>query len=475
MLYPAMWTKPLSENFESDADKLIQVVELVYRDMDNDSLKLDEWQAWLLKHLLERYPLDHSDPSKAGKLRYRAAVVSIPRQSGKSLLGAILGLWGVAMRRGQTLGLASNSEQAGIIYQRVLSTINGDAELRSMFKKATERRGIVRDDGLSRYDIRPAKESSLQGLRVDTVLADELHIWGKGMWTAVVQGTAAADDGIIIGLTTAGDMTSETLIELYKQGERAANGDPELERFGFFCWTAPEGCSIDADAILASNPAVECGRIPLNRILDDLATIPEHEARRYRLNQFITGSSVSWLPMNYFHNCAGNGISDISGSVIAIHVTPRLEHATIAAAKKNGDIIETEIVASLVNPSEGQLFNEVVDLYRKHNIKAIVINGGILPNLQKRLKLGHYPLWSLWVKENAAACATAFSLFSQGKIIHNNDQLLTAQMPRGQAKYSGENWTISAKDSLGDIDSLLATVYAIGVAATREEIKVGVF
>ena len=301
MLYPARWTKPLSPDFDSDADRLLQVVDMAYRDMDNpNGVKLDEWQRWLLRAILERYPADHADPLLAGRLRYRAVVCSIPRQSGKSLIGSILGLWGVAMRNGQTLSLASNVEQAMVIYSRVLATIMSNDELKSMFKKTTERRGIVSSDGLSRYDVRPAKESSLQGLRVDTVLADELHIWKKGMWTAVVQGTAASPDGIIIGITTAGDATSETLIDLYKQGDRSANGDPALERFGFFCWEAPEGSAVDAEAILASNPAVECGRLPLDRIMTDLATIPEHEARRYRLNQFISGSSESWLPAPVF-------------------------------------------------------------------------------------------------------------------------------------------------------------------------------
>jgi hypothetical protein len=88
--------------------------------MDNpDGIKLDEWQVWLLRHLLERYPSDHENPDLAGRLRYRSCVVSVPRQSGKSLIGAILGLWGVAMRNGQSLSLASNTEQAMVIYTRV--------------------------------------------------------------------------------------------------------------------------------------------------------------------------------------------------------------------------------------------------------------------------------------------------------------------------------------------------------------------
>jgi phage terminase large subunit-like protein len=379
------------------------------------------------------------------------------------------------MRNGQSLSLASNTEQAMVIYSRVLQTIMGNPELKEMFKKTTERRGIVSADGLSRYDVRPAKESSLQGLRVDTVLADELHIWKKGMWTAVVQGTAASPDGIVIGITTAGDATSETLIDLYKQGERSVNGDPALERFGFFCWEAPEGSEIDGDAILASNPAVECGRIPLERVLGDLATIPEHEARRYRLNQFISGVSESWLPMPVFHANAGHGIGDLSGSVLSVSVNAKLDFGTIAAAKKNGDKIETELVASLVNPSENRLYDLLTTLYKKHGCSAIVIDGNSMPSLQKRLKNSSYPLWQLWSKEVAAACSTTFALFQQGKIEHSNDPLLIAQTPRGVARYVGENWYLSRKASLGDIDSVLATILATYVANIEKAPSIGVF
>ena len=489
MLFPARYTKPLSENFVSDADRLLQVVALAYKDPDNPSgLKLDEWQEWLIRHILERYPDDYHDEALAGQLRFRSVLVSIPRQSGKSLVAAILGgLYGLLMRTGQVLSLASNAEQARIVYDRVLHTIMANPELKAMFKKTTERRGIVSSDGLSRYDIRPAKESSLQGLKIDFCIFDEAHLASKGMWTAVVQGTAASkqihpnkngsfDGGMIIGITTAGDATSETLIELYKQGERSANGDPALERFGFFCWEAPEGCAIDAESILASNPAVESGRIPLDRVLGDLATIPEHEARRYRLNQFINGASESWMPMDIFHKNAGQGIGDITGCVLAVDVTSKLDYGTISAAKKVGGKIQTELVASLVNPSEASIYALMVELYRKHSATALVIDGSRMPGLQKRFKQNGFPIWQLWSKEVSSACATTFSLFQQNKIEWNQtDQLLIAQMPKGVSRYVGENWYLSRRDSVGEIDAVLSTVLAIGVCATRSDSVVGVF
>ena len=476
MLYPAVYTKPLSENFDSDADRLLQVVALAYKDMDNpDGLKLDDWQEWLLRHMLERYPADHEDPNLAGQLRYRQVVVSIPRQSGKSLLGAMLGLWGVAMRDGQCLSLASSSEQAMIIYNRVLHTILNNATLKKRFKKTTERRGIVSSDGLSRYDVRPAKESALQGIPLDTVLADELHLWKKGMWSAVVLGTSARN-GIVIGVTTAGDDSSETLIELYKQGHKAAAGDPSLERFGFFVWQAPDGAEVmDPQSILASNPAVACGRIPLDRIMSDLAIIPEHEARRFRLNQFVSGVGASWLPADLFHKAAAHGITNQSGSVLGIDITGKWEFATVAAANKVDDAIETELVASFVQPTEAQLYDFITRVYKTHGCRAIAIDSSRAPNLAKRLKMNGYPIWQLYAKEVAAACAQTYALFETGKIRHNNDPLLIKQTPAGVARYIGDTWYLSRRDSHGDIDALMATVFAIYVAGTKEDSAIGVF
>jgi len=482
MLLPAIYTKPLSPDFPSDGDLLMDVVKLAWRTTEQPGgIVLDDWQQWLLRAILERYPADHPDPNKAGRLRYRQVAVSIPRQSGKSLLGAIIaGAYGLLMHMpaggAQVMSIASSAEQARIIYDRVLYVIRENPSLAKRFKKATERRGILTADGRGRYDVKPAKESALQGVPISLCLFDELHLARRGMWSAAVLGTSSFTDGIVIGITTAGDDNSETLIDLYRNGERAANGDPDLERFGFFAWHAPDGASVtDPAAILASNPAVECGRIPLDRIMSDLATLPEHEARRYRLNQFISGVTNTWLPADLFHAAAGDGVTEMQGSVLGIDITSKWEFATIAAANRNGEIVETELVASFNQPSESALYNHIIGLVRKHKIRAIVLDGQRAPNLAKRLKQGGFAVWQLYSKEVSSACSQGFAAFSTGKIKHNNDPLLIAQYGRGVAKYVDESWFLSRRLSTGDIDAVMATLFAHYVAATRDESSVGVF
>ena len=121
---PTRYTQPLSEDFPTDGDRLIELVELAWVSPENPKgIVLDEWQKWLLRHLLERYPDDHEDPNKAGRLRYRQVVVSLGRQNGKSVLGAILGLYGLLLHEvgPEVLSIASSVDQARIIYNRVLT------------------------------------------------------------------------------------------------------------------------------------------------------------------------------------------------------------------------------------------------------------------------------------------------------------------------------------------------------------------
>ena len=82
---PARYTPALSEDFKSDGDLLIKICEtfMATKEDGDKPIVFDEWQRWLLRHMLERYQDDHENPELAGRLRYRQIVVSLGRQNGK--------------------------------------------------------------------------------------------------------------------------------------------------------------------------------------------------------------------------------------------------------------------------------------------------------------------------------------------------------------------------------------------------------
>ena len=472
---PARYTQPLSENFDTDGDRLIELMSLCWVTPETDKpIELDEWQRWLLRRMLERYPADH--PKYPGQLRYRQIVCSMGRQNGKSVIGGGLALDAMTFHLGDVLSIASSLDQATIIYNRVKHVIDVNGWLKKRFKRTTETRGIAKQDGTGTYKVSPAKEAALQGKPVKRVILDEGHLAKAGIWTAATKGAMAQKDATVIMITTAGDQDSTTLINLYKTAEKAIAGDPSLERFGAFIWEAPANAPInDPSAIMAANPAVACGRVDIDLVLSDIQTQPEHEVRRYTLNQFITGTSSSWLPNNLFRACTGSGVTNLNGAVFAVDIAPNWTSAVIAIANTNGDVQETELVASYNNPTEDLLFEELKRLAAQYGARAITLDDKVLSNLGKRLKQAALPVWQLWGKEVSASHSAVYAMFAQGLVRHNNDPLLVAQMGNGVTKYTGETWLISRKESRGEIDALMATVMALYVSSRSQHAGVQVF
>ena len=467
---PTLYTQSLSgtEDFPSDGDRLIRVVERYWQEPEvTGKFKLDDWQRWLIRHVLETYPQGHP---QAGQLRYRQVVVSMGRQNGKSTLGGIFGLYGLLLHEKgpQVIGVASNREQANIVFAKVLYNIRNNPPL-SKLARPTETRGITRRDGSGSYKCYPSKSASLQGIPISMCLFDELHISIEEMWQAVVNGQRTRKNGLILGITTAGDEQSHLLKSLYETGKQAANGEKGLERTGFFLWEAPEGATIDDDeAILSANPSIASGRIDLDTVKSDVRNLPEPDQQRYVLNRFVASTST-WLPMSAWHKCAGEGVpQQYANLVFAIDRSPDWGFATITATTKDAatGTLHTEVVARIIKPNLDQLLRLAMAL-RQHGQCTFVMDGYVLPELAKELRQRGLSVMTLTLKEIMAACSTAYAKIVQGKVSHPNEDLLRQQMPRAKRKNMGEGWRISRADSSVEIDGVMATIQGLWVADTQ--------
>jgi len=462
---PRVYTQPLSPAFVSDGPKLRRFVELFCKTEDGEPLVLDDWQAWVIDALLERYPDDWHDPALAGRLRFRQAVVSIARQNGKSEIATVLGFYGLLMHdpAPYIVGLASNKEQADLIYRRVQYNVTHHPSLLTRFK-ATGTRGIKRLDKSGYYVTKPAKADALQGIPVTLCLFDEVHICDEDMWSAMVLGTQAKEDGLVIGLTTAGDNTSALLKTLYETGNQSAAGTGS-ERFGFFLWTADEGAKVDdPEAIKDANPSVVCGRRSLEVILDAVKTMPEPDARRYVLNQFVSSEST-WLPMHLWHAAASPQDAPDGPITFTVDRTPSWEYATVTATVKTDDGYNTRVVWSARKPNLEWLVDVCLRL-NKHNPQRFVMDGYTLGDLAKELQRRGLPVRVMRATDVTNACATAYALIASGQVTHNDDQLLRNQMPFAVRKNSGDAWRINRQASTVSIDAVMATVLGIYAAST---------
>lgn len=466
---PTRYTAPLSKDYPTDGDRLIELIELCWVTPETETpIRLDDWQKDLLRRVLERFPADHD--RYPGQLRYRQVLISMGRQNGKTVIGGGLALDALTFAKGDVTSIASSREQAQIIYDRVKHVIDSTPSLKRRFKRTTDTRGIKKGDGTGHYKVSPAKEAALQGLPFIRVLVDEGHLAKKGIWTAAIKGTSSFNDAQVIMITTAGDAESETLIELYKSADLAIQGEPDYERFGAFIWEAPAGCAVnDPEAVKAANPAVACGRIPIERVLGDIVTQPELEVRRYTLNQFVETKAESFLPPALYNNAIGEGITNPdNGIVIAVDTQGDWDSAVFAAAAFNNDVYESEIIASIMRPDENKLYRELLNLYSKHKVLAIALDKRKHDRLAYRLKQAGIPTFALLTTEMYATYSSVYSLFATDRVKHDNHPLLQKQVPLAMAKYSSDSWMVSRTESLGDVDAIMATFMAIYVRSLQE-------
>ena len=111
----------------SDGDDVIAFAEYFLRVTKGvragEPLTFTDWQQWLLRALLER--------NDAGRLRYKRALIGLPRKQGKSLLGSALALYGLfAGEAGaEVYSAAGDRQQARIVFEEAKHQIQRSSSL----------------------------------------------------------------------------------------------------------------------------------------------------------------------------------------------------------------------------------------------------------------------------------------------------------------------------------------------------------
>ncbi|MBX3309704.1 MAG: hypothetical protein KF739_04625 [Cryobacterium sp.] len=468
---PTRWTPPLSPDFPNVWDSWLgRIIRVVWKVAFG--FTLDPWQEDLIRHVLEVFPKGHP---RAGQLRFRQVVISLARQNGKTELAAVLGLYGLLRRANQlVIGIASSVEQSRLVYQRTMQAIAANPSLKKKFQRLTDTRGIKSHTG-GQYELKASKSAALQGLPVDVGVVDELHLLKLALWSALVAGTGGRPNGIVVGITTAGDENSELLLHLYELGEKATASDPEKNRFGFYVWEAPESRMPDDDEELleflkAANPALASGRLDAENVITDVRSMPPVDAIRYRLNRFVTSIST-FMPLTIWGKAPRPAEQPFPRApelplVFTIDRSPDWGYATVSATVRDGDTTHTELVASIVKPSLDQLRDIALALW-EHSPALYVVDGYSLKELGAELKKYGLPVRVMSQGDVIAACAMFYAKVVQHKLRHGSDPLLTVQLPGSERKTVGVGFRIIPKDG-SQIDAVMATVLGVYAAETAQ-------
>lgn len=459
-------TKPLvarADGLPVDSDGY-RLVELAHK---YTTLRLDQWQADLIVRILERCPPGHA---RAGQLRYRQVVVSIPRQAGKSVIASVLALYGLLQHSPapKVLGVARAVAQANHVYGYTKAYVNGSDALRAILRP-TGTRGITKRTGEGSYIVLPGNADALQGYPSTLAVCDELHIMKPETFDAIVTSQRAQEQPLLVGITTAGDINSVLLKRLYAQGEAAIAGSQET--FGFFCWESSSD-QLTLEAITEANPAVACGRISAEKVLEDERHSPASNWKRYALNRFVDGAADPWVPVEAWANCAGTELKDFSDCVYSFDITDTHSYMTIMAAKVIGGVVHQSLVARVLNPTlEDQ--KAWADRLRENGRCSYVMDPNRLRSLTEYLDSKNRNPIRIFGGRKAEAAAMVYQAVSHGQVNHDNNALVNAQHATAKIKTSGDGFVV-VPNGKAEIDACYASIYAIYGALVRKERSIGI-
>jgi phage terminase large subunit-like protein len=308
----AVAAPPTHEAGAAVADFIEQFCRISKGDSAGQPVRLQPWQRQLLT--------DTFAQDRYGRRRHRTALWGLPRKNSKSFLGSGVALY-LLVADGEpgaeVYSCAGDRQQARIVFGEAKRMVDADEDLSSIL--TIYRDAIEYKRTQSVYRVLSADAKLQQGLNPSACIFDEVHVQPNDeLWNAMVLGMGTRSQPLMLGITTAGFDRDSLLYRLYEYGRRVRSGEIDDPTF-FFRWWEPSdpNCDwLDERVWAEANPALGTF-LRMEALRADARTTPEHEFRRYHLNQWTT-TRHAWLPHGAWEACADPGKAVEDGSTIVL-------------------------------------------------------------------------------------------------------------------------------------------------------------
>ena len=379
---PRIFTPPLRDLEPRTPETEARTLGYAVIDFARDVLRkpLFPWQEWFFIHALELLP--------EGGLRFKIILLLVARQSGKSTISQVLGLfvlyvleWKLVLGTAQDLDTAEEVMDGAI---ELITETDEDDEGEDVYLRpelveavdkiiATNGKHALQLRGRRRWKVKAAGRGAGRGFSGDLVMFDELREQRNWLaWNSVSKTTMARPHALIFGLSNAGDIQSVVLRQLRRMAHLAL-GDPDgigelsvLERMllddeqseeaaattdeTLFIaeWSAAPGCDKwDRDGWAQANPSL--GWLITERtIAAACKTDPEWAFRTEVLCQWPDGAIEAPYPPGTWDACAnelvdgqlaaGDVLSGPLAACVDVSDDNSRAHVVIAGYRSDGTV-----------------------------------------------------------------------------------------------------------------------------------------
>lgn len=435
--------------------------------MAGEALQFTTWQRWMLNGLLER--------RDDGRLRFRRALIGLPRKQGKSLMGSALALYGLFAGEpgAEVYSAAGDRQQGRIVFGEAKAQILASPMLSSECKVYRDAIEVPRFGAV--YRVLSSDGKLQQGLNPSLVIFDELHVQpNDDLWDALTLGSGARQDPLVVGITTAGFDLDTLCGRLYNYGKAVSAGDVDDETFGFYWWEAKPDCDItDRTQWKSANPNLAQGLLDPEDMEVAMKQTSEMAFRRFRLNQWVR-TQESWLPVGAWERLLGDATLDPE-LPCWVGIDMALKHDSIAvvvAQPKDDGRIAT--VARIWHPDMGAMDvadveNHLRTLRDTFNVQEFAYDPAFFQRSAEALYDDGLPMveFPQSSQRMIPACGTAYDLIVQGKVIHDGSPMFTDQVLSAAQRMTDNGWRLSKGKSRRKIDAAIALCMALDRATRR--------
>lgn len=430
-------------------------------------LQFTPWQRWLLNGLLER----RSD----GRLRFRRALIGLPRKQGKSLMGSALALYGLFAGEpgAEVYSAAGDRQQGRIVFGEAKAQILASPMLRQECKVYRDAIEVPRFGAV--YRVLSSDGKLQQGLNPSLVIFDELHVQpNEDLWDALTLGSGARLDPLVIGITTAGFDLDTLCGRLYNYGKAVCAGDVTDDTFGFYWYEAVQDCDItDKRQWRRANPNLAQGLLDVEDMQVAMRQTSEMAFRRFRLNQWVR-TQESWLPVGAWERSLGNVSLDAS-LPCWVGIDMALKHDSIAVVvaqpQPSGHI---HVAARIWHPDLGAMDVSEVEQHLRTlrstlNVQEFAYDPAFFQRSAEALYDDGLPMveFPQSSQRMIPACGTAYDLIVQGKVVHDGQPMFTDQVMSAAQRMTENGWRLSKGKSRRKIDAAIAMCMALDRATRR--------
>ena len=465
---PTFFTSPLGG--DSDGPDIAEFAQAYCAVTKGKNAGLDlsfmPWQRWLLDSLYER---------QGGRLRYRRALIGLPRKNGKSLMGSAIALYALFAGEpgAEVYSAAGDRQQARIVFGETRAQILNNpllaAECR-VYRDAIE----VPQFG-SVYRVLSSDGKLAQGLNPSTVIFDEAHVQPNSeLWDALTLGSGARVEPLVVAITTAGWDLESLCGQLFQYGKRCAAGEVDDPSFGFFWWQADDDCQVTDEAQwLKANPNLACGLLEIDDMRSSVLQSSEMAFRRYRLNQWVRAQE-SWLPAGAWEGCTDPDAHLEDGYDTFVGVDMALKHDSIGivACQKHGDTFRLE--AQIWHPSVtgvdvAEVESHIRNLHQRFRLIEVAYDPAFFQRSAEILHDDGIPMIEFPQSANrmVPACGTSYELIVGRKVAHNGSPTFTDQVLSAAQRMTDNGWRLSKGKSKRKIDACIAMVMALDRASRK--------